>query len=307
MLLMTGLIGLGLAGGLQAQPANPAAGYQTESLGNGLYAFRYGPYRNIFLAGSEGVIATDPLTVEAARVLRAEIAQITDEPVRYVAYSHSHWDHAVGGAIFKREGATFVTQEKCRENMRETPHPDVVAPDVVFSDRHEITLGDVALELHYFGPTHSNCLSVMIAKPANMLFFVDLVNPPSGWIREFNPTLPDTAIHNIIPYLKAVERLMADKGVKTIVGGHISIGRGDDGKPFLRPSTGPASVVSERRMFWESLLGVVKAEMDRGTVGEAVADKLAGSDFETKVVDYDRGEMAILYRVIASYLQAGRP
>jgi hypothetical protein len=55
------------------------------------------------------------------------------------------------------------------------------------------------------------------------------------------------------------------------------------------------------------VIGAVKAEMAKGTVGEQVADRLAGSDFESKITDYDRGEMAMLYRVVASYLQAGRP
>ena len=63
---------------------------ETEDLGDGLYAFRYGPYRNIFLVTSQGVIATDPLDVKAVGPLREAIAQATDKPVKYVAYSHSH-------------------------------------------------------------------------------------------------------------------------------------------------------------------------------------------------------------------------
>ena len=36
---------------------------ETDDLGDGLYAFRYGPYRNIFIVTVDGVIATDPLDV----------------------------------------------------------------------------------------------------------------------------------------------------------------------------------------------------------------------------------------------------
>ncbi len=290
-----------------AQPAGLMARYQTDSLGNGLFAFRLGPYRNIFVVGEDGVVATDPLSVEAAAILKEEIAKVTDKPVKYVAYSHSHWDHAVGGTIFKKAGAKFVAQEKCRDNIRETPHADLVEPDIVFRDHHRIDVGKASLELFYFGPSHSNCLSVMLARPANVIFIVDIANPPSGWIKEYNPTVPDTYLHNMIPYLRAVEKLAADNGVTTIVGGHISIGRGADGKPFLQPAAGPISAVTERREFWETVIEAVRAEMAKGTVGEQVADKLAGSPFEAKIADYDRGEMAMLYRVIASYLQAGRP
>ncbi len=57
---------------------------ETENLGDGLYTFRWGPYRNIFLVTDEGVIATDPLGVEAASLYRDAIRAVTDKPVKYV-------------------------------------------------------------------------------------------------------------------------------------------------------------------------------------------------------------------------------
>ena len=133
----------------QAQFIQGLAPMETEDLGNGLYAFRHGPYRNIFVVTDKGVIATDPLGVKEAAALRQEIAKITDQPVRYVAYSHSHWDHVSGGKIFKNEGAEFVAQEKCAENISETPHTDVVAPDITFSDNYKIELGRHSLVRRY--------------------------------------------------------------------------------------------------------------------------------------------------------------
>ena len=95
--------------------------YETEDLGGGLYAFRYGPYRNIFVVAENGVIATDPLDVRAAKPMRESIAAITDLPVKYVAYSHSHWDHISGGQIFKDEGAEFVAQQECAKPSMTSP------------------------------------------------------------------------------------------------------------------------------------------------------------------------------------------
>ncbi len=154
---------------------------ELEELGAGLYAFRYGPYRNIFIVTDEGVIVTDPLDVKAAKIQREEIAKITDQPVKFVAYSHSHWDHAAGGKIFKDEGAQFIGQEKCLANMRETPHPDVVLPDITFNDSYELELGEHSLGLYYFGPSHDDCMVVMIARPANILFIIDIGSAPTGW------------------------------------------------------------------------------------------------------------------------------
>ena len=58
----------------------------------------------------EGVIVVDPLNVRAAKILKAEIAKITDKPVRYVAYSNSFFERSSGGQIFKDDGAQFVAQ-----------------------------------------------------------------------------------------------------------------------------------------------------------------------------------------------------
>ncbi len=101
LIIKTLCAGLVLAGTafiapVQAQFIPGLSKTETEDFGNGLYAFRYNAYRNIFIVTDDGVIATDPLDVKAAEALRQEIAKITDKPVKYVAYSHSHWDHITG-------------------------------------------------------------------------------------------------------------------------------------------------------------------------------------------------------------------
>jgi len=49
-----------------------------------------------FLIGSEGAAVVDPgLFVNGPRVVR-ELRQLTDLPVRYVIYTHGHYDHAFG-------------------------------------------------------------------------------------------------------------------------------------------------------------------------------------------------------------------
>lgn len=285
---------------------------EVEDLGNGLHTFRYGPYRNIFIVTDEGVIATDPLGPKEAEALRAEISKITDQPVKYVAYSHSHWDHASGGQILKDEGAAFVAQEKCAENIAETPHPDMVPPDITFTDSYSIELGNHSLDLYWYGPSHDNCMVVMVAKPANMLFVVDIGSAPTGWFMEYNPTVSDTHLFNIIPYLKSVEALIKEEGVETIVSGHLSTGFDDDGNMTLHGSTGPAIAISEKREFWEMLFGFVRDEMEAGTSQQDVPDKLlADQKFQDEFVDnfrrgFEPDEMWILLRRVASYVETGR-
>ncbi|MGI9291490.1 MAG: MBL fold metallo-hydrolase [Gammaproteobacteria bacterium] len=286
---------------------------ETEDLGDGLYAFRYGPYRNIFIVTDEGVIATDPLDRKAAKPLREAIANVTDLPVKYVAYSHSHWDHAAGGQPLKDEGAQFVAQRECLRNMAETRHPDVVLPDIVFDDSYSIKLGEHSLDMYFFGPSHDDCMVVMIAKPANILFVVDITSAPTGWEMEYNPHMAEGYLYNMVPFLKATEELAEREGVETIVSGHLALGFDEQGKMFQQPSTGPIDAVREKREYWEILFAAVADEMATGTAAEDLPDVLLQSaSFKENFLDrmerrnWKESEMWILLRRVATYTETGR-
>jgi glyoxylase-like metal-dependent hydrolase (beta-lactamase superfamily II) len=286
---------------------------ETEDLGDGLYTFRYGPYRNIFMVTADGVIATDPLDVKANKPLLEAIANVTDKPVKYVAYSHSHWDHASGGQVFKDAGAEFVAQRECLRNMAETRHPDVVLPTIVFDDKYSIELGEHSLDMYYFGPSHDDCMTVMIAKPANILFVVDITSAPTGWEMEYNPTMAEGYLYNMVPYLRAVEELAEREGVTTIVSGHLALGFNEKGKMFAQPSTGPIDAVREKREYWEILFAAVAEQMDQGVSADEVPDVLLSSaQFKTDFLDrmdsrnWQADEMWILLRRVATYTETGR-
>jgi hypothetical protein len=277
---------------------------ETERLADGLYAFRQGAYRSIFLVSDKGVIVTDPVNPGYAKAYREEIAKVTSQPVRYVVYSHSHWDRIAGGKIFKDEGAKFVAQKNCAENLTETPSPNIVPPDITYDTNYKVRLGDKELDLYYFGPSLDNCLSVFVARPANMMMVVNIVGPPTANV-PWNPTVPDYRLHNLIPFFHAVEDLARRDRVETLIGGFISIGLGSDGKPYLEPSTGPMSVVAEQRVFWEKLISAVKTQMDNGTPTRDIVKKLDLSQF-SQYPRYSERSMEILVRRIASLLVTGR-
>ena len=79
--------------------------FETTKIAEGVYSFRFFFHRNIFIVTDDGVIATDPLNPKAAGILMREIKKIPDKPVKYLVYSHNHWDHVLGGKIFQQAGA----------------------------------------------------------------------------------------------------------------------------------------------------------------------------------------------------------
>jgi glyoxylase-like metal-dependent hydrolase (beta-lactamase superfamily II) len=256
----------------------------------------------------EGVIVADPINLNAATILREEIRKVTPWPVKYVAYSHSHWDHVGGGQVFRDEGARFVAQEQCAANLRENPGVNVVMPDITFRDRYRIALGGKSLEMFYFGPSHDNCLVVMLVRPANMLFVVDVANPPYGWHMPYNPTFSEDRVWNLVPFLSAVEDLIRREGIQTVIGGHVtSEVNPQTGRPVLiRGTVGPAATVAERRMFLQAAIEAVRAELAAGTPAARVPDKLVAERFlADRVVDYDPAKMRMLLARMTNYARTG--
>ncbi|MDJ0926055.1 MAG: MBL fold metallo-hydrolase [Gammaproteobacteria bacterium] len=282
--------------------------WETEQLAAGLYAFRHSFYRTIFLVTDDGVIVADPLNDEAAAVMRKEISAITDQPVKYVAYSHSHWDHASGGQIFKAEGAQVVAQAGCAANMRENPHPNVVPPDVTFDDYHQISLGDHSLEMFYFGPSHDNCLAVIVANPANMLFLVDVSNPPDGWAMFYNPALSEERPWHMVKFLTRVTELIDERGIETIIGGHMggSFDPVTNRPTIVKATSAPATIVRDRLAFWTAIIELPRAELAAGTPPEEVPDRIVEKGLlADRISGYDPKKMHILMRRLTSLAITG--
>lgn len=98
-----------------AQPRVPPR--EIASVTGDLYRARNGNWYTVFLVTPVGIILGDPLNTEFAAWLKSELdTRFPAQPVRYVVYSHSHFDHAEGGAAFAAT-ATFVGHETMLANM----------------------------------------------------------------------------------------------------------------------------------------------------------------------------------------------
>jgi glyoxylase-like metal-dependent hydrolase (beta-lactamase superfamily II) len=143
-----------------------------------VYIFRYANAQSMFVVTSAGVIATDPISYarrEAARVYLEEIRKITKQPVKYVIYSHHHYDHIAGGKPFKDAGAKFIAHKNAKARLAKLKDPHTVLPDETVNDRRTIKLGGTTLELHYIGLNHSDSTLVMRLPKEKIIFAVDFV------------------------------------------------------------------------------------------------------------------------------------
>src|SRR6476646_7633392 len=112
------------------QPAPPP--FATTKVTDNVYIFRYGGHQSMFIVTPEGVIATDPISQRrSAQPYIDAIKAVTSAPIRYVIYSHSHFDHIAGGKPFKELGATFVAHKNAKARIDALKSPDVVSPNQV--------------------------------------------------------------------------------------------------------------------------------------------------------------------------------
>ena len=118
VVLVSGVSALGPQAPPPAQPAAAPRGPAREiiRIAPDLYRARNGNWYTIFLVTPAGIVLGDPINLDFARWLRTQIDERFKAPVRYVVYSHSHYDHASGGEVFA-DTATFVAHENMLRNM----------------------------------------------------------------------------------------------------------------------------------------------------------------------------------------------
>ncbi len=184
--------------------------YKAAKVADGIYSFGGGPwsYYTMFVVTDDGVLVADPVNPELAAAMMQEIRKITDKPIRYMVYSHNHWDHISGGKIFKDAGAVVISHARTKKHIR--PNPQVVAPDFTWDgNRHDIVIGNKTIELHYFGENHGSGMTVMLLATEKVLFTADLVVPKRlGFM-----FLPDFYVSGWIQTLKEMEKLDFNVGL----------------------------------------------------------------------------------------------
>ncbi len=156
-------------------PAPPFATTKVEGTDN-VYIFRYQNHQAMFIVTPAGVIATDPISYgrpQAAEAYVEEIKKITKAPIKFLIYSHHHYDHSAGGKPFKAAGALVVAHKNGTDRLKKLKGKDVVIPDQSVGNKHTIKLGGTTLELHYVGRNHSDSSLVMFLPKEKIIFAVD--------------------------------------------------------------------------------------------------------------------------------------
>jgi len=169
-----------------------------------VYVFRYGNHQAMFVVTPDGVIATDPIGYgrpQAVTTYIEEIRKVTKQPIKYLVYSHHHYDHIAGGQPFKDAGATIIAHKRTLERLEMIQDPATPLPDEVFTRRHVIRLGGTTLELTYHGLNHSDSTIAMRLPKEKILFVVDVLpvgSVPGRGMIDFYPLEVEKSIEEML-------------------------------------------------------------------------------------------------------------
>lgn len=218
-----------------------------------VYIFRYGGHQSMFVVTPQGVIATDPISyLRPAKPYIDAIKSVTDKPIKYVIYSHHHYDHIAGGQPFKDLGATFIAHRRTKEHLLELKKQksllaDVVMPDQVVDDKKTIKLGGTTLELDYVGRNHSDNSLVMRLPKEKIVFVVDFAPIETVQFRN----IPDNA--SPLEYIDSLKKL-ASLDWDRMIPGH----------PYAGGRLGTKKDVEDDIAYMEDLSAEVKKAADAG-------------------------------------------
>lgn len=191
---------------------DPAKGYRIQDLGQGLFLVTDNAYQSLFMVYDKGVIVIDAPSSYAQLIPRA-IAEITNQPITHLIYSHSHSDH-IGGAGSLGGKPIVIAQEDTARLLKRAKDPNRPLPTVTFRDRYTLRSGKQTLELSYHGVGHAPGNIFIYAPKQRTLMVVDTVSP--GW-------MPFRRLHlaqDVVGHYAQVEEIKRID-FDTLVGGHV--------------------------------------------------------------------------------------
>jgi cyclase len=126
-----------------------------EEVRDNIYVIRSGGSGNVtVLVSSDGIALIDDKFEMDHDGIMALVSSVTDQPVRYVINTHLHDDHTGGNARMQAIDAEVIASENARRILAETRGTGL--PNITLDDYLRIYLGDMPIDLYYFGRGHTD-------------------------------------------------------------------------------------------------------------------------------------------------------
>jgi quinoprotein relay system zinc metallohydrolase 1 len=257
-----------------------------------------------FIVGPQGVVVIDTgPSLRYGRQMRAAIARVTDKPVVMAINTHHHPDHFLGNQAFADVPiATLADVQKgiatdgnaFAENLFRMSG-DWMAGTEVLAPTRTIGAGPLTIagkRLRVLAlDGHTGADLALLDEASGVLFAGDLVFDQRA------PTTPHADIDHWLTSLAALEKLMAEGGVKTLVPGH-------------GPVSHDAAAIRWTRDWLVWLTGALRQAADQGLdMNETLTQPLPERyrDLPVARSEYRRSVARLFPQIEAEALAKARP
>jgi glyoxylase-like metal-dependent hydrolase (beta-lactamase superfamily II) len=168
---------------VSAAPAPPdfsKVEIKNTDLGDKVYMLE-GQGGNITVAvAGDGIIMVDGQYAPLHDKIKAAVAAISQQPIRYLINTHFHGDHTGGNELFAKDGVTIVSQINVRNRLaagttngltgaKTPPATEAALPSQTYTNLTKLHLGGRVADLKHIPNAHTDGDTYVWFKTANVL------------------------------------------------------------------------------------------------------------------------------------------
>ncbi len=225
-LSLTAVLLFALAPPLLAQADPEEIKIETVEVADGVYML-VGQGGNIGVsAGEDGVFLIDDQFAPLTAKIQAAVAEVSDQPIRFLLNTHWHYDHTGGNENLGEAGAVIVAHDEVRRRLKAgglieffnnqiPPSPEAALPVITFADSLTFHLNGDELHVFHVPPAHTDGDSIIHFKGANVVHMGDL------YFNGLYPFIDGSSGGSVDGVIAASERVLAMTDEETkIIPGH---------------------------------------------------------------------------------------
>jgi glyoxylase-like metal-dependent hydrolase (beta-lactamase superfamily II) len=216
------LLSLSLATATVAEDKFKDVEIKTTKAGDGIYMLT-GQGGNMGVSvGTDGVFLIDDQFAPLTERIKAAIAELSDQPVRFLLNTHWHPDHTGGNVNMSRAGTVIVAHDNVRKRLAvdnfieifdmDAPATDMTGlPVITFDNSLTFHLNGNGILVSHISNAHTDGDSFVWFREANVIHTGDI------YFAGMYPFIDTQTGGSIVGIINALDRILATADDKTVI------------------------------------------------------------------------------------------